>query len=321
MYILAIETTGAFASVALAKASDPAGISAKALDSAGISAKAPDPAGISAKAPALNNAGDFEILAQVEGNDRYSHLQNLTPQIEEVIRMAGDITAARECTAAGESTAERESKSTSQTGKSKLSIDDMSAIAVSNGPGSFTGIRIGVSTGRALSQVKGIPCVAVPSLEALAMHAGGSCSESAGPLTKTLICSILDARRSQVYGGGYILNEEGFPDEIIKAGPYTVDEFIQKLDNVETDSGKFSKILFTGDGVDKYGDIIKEHYSELFAAGIIRFADEEVRYQDAQTVAKLGWKLLQEGKGCAFEQLKPEYMRMAEAERKLKEKK
>lgn len=264
MYILAIETTGAFASVALAKASD------------------------------LNGAGDFEILAHVEGNDRYSHLQNLTPQIEEVIRMAG------------------ESKSASETENNILSIGDMSAIAVSNGPGSFTGIRIGVSTGRALSQVKGIPCVAVPSLEALAMRADK---------TKTLICSILDARRSQVYGGGYILNEDGFPEEIIKAGPYTVDEFIQKLDNVETDSGKFSKILFTGDGVDKYGDVIKEHYSELFAAGIIRFAEEEVRYQDAQTVARLGWKLLQEGKGCAYEQLKPEYMRMAEAERKLKEKK
>ena len=103
MYILAIETTGAFASVALAKASDSAGISAKALDS--------------------NSAGDFEILAHVEGNDRYSHLQNLTPQIEEVIRMAGEITETRECTAAGEITAAgesitaRESKSTSQTEK------------------------------------------------------------------------------------------------------------------------------------------------------------------------------------------------------------
>ena len=243
--------------------------------------------------------GGFEVLAHVEGCDRYSHLQNLTPQIEKVIRMAEEKLAGQ-----------ADNPSAGQ-GDIPSSIGDVDAIAVSNGPGSFTGIRIGVSTGRALSQVLHIPCVAVPSLEALAMHA---------EKTKTLICSILDARRSQVYGGGYILSEEGFPEEIIKAGPYTVDEFIRKLDNVETDKGDFSKILFTGDGVDKYGDIIREHYNELFAAGIIRFADEETRYQDAQTVAKLGWKLLQEGKGCDYEQLKPEYMRMAEAERKLKEK-
>ena len=139
MYILAIETTGAFASVALAECGESRG------------------------------GAECRILAHVEGHDRYSHLQNLTPQIGQVLSDAG------------------------------ISVDDLSAIAVANGPGSFTGIRIGVSTARALSQVKGIPCVPVSSLEALAMRAGAKAGR--------LICPILDARRSQVYGGGYLIEE------------------------------------------------------------------------------------------------------------------
>ena len=155
MFILAIETTGAFASVALAQAGE---------------------------------AGEnCRILAHVEGRDRYSHLQNLTPQIRQVL-----------CDA-------------------DVAIDDLSAIAVSNGPGSFTGIRIGVSTARALSQVKGIPCIPVSSLEALAMRAAGE----GGPAEGAVICPILDARRSQVYGAGYSAQLK----EIIPAGPYTIDEF------------------------------------------------------------------------------------------------
>ena len=97
MYILAIETTGAFASVALAKA----------------------------------EGTRCDILSHVHGHDRFSHLQNLTPQINEVLTEAA------------------------------LSIDDIGAIAVSHGPGSFTGIRIGVSTARALAQAKDITCVPV----------------------------------------------------------------------------------------------------------------------------------------------------------------
>ena len=98
MYLLAIETTGAFASVALLE--------------------------------------DDCVLEHIQGHDRFSHLQNLMPQVKEVLE------------------------------NHKLSINDVSAIAVSKGPGSFTGIRIGVSSTRALCQVLGVPGVPVSSLEA-----------------------------------------------------------------------------------------------------------------------------------------------------------
>ena len=218
---------------------------------------------------ALAQAGeageDCRILAHVEGHDRYSHLQNLTPQIQQVLCDAG------------------------------VSIDALSAIAVSHGPGSFTGIRIGVSTARALSQVKGIPCVPVSSLEALAMRADAP--------DGALVCPILDARRSQVYGAGYLDGREVLP-----AGPYTIDEFM--------DAAAGSGALYMmGDGVDTCGEKIRE----LRAEGVA-FAPEAIRYQRAEEVAVIGAKKFAAGEGVTFRQLEPEYMRMAEAERKLRAK-
>lgn len=229
MYILGIETTGAYASVSLMK--------------------------------------DDKIIGHVSGNDRFSHLQNLIPQVQEVIK------------------------------DNKLSIGDIDLIAVSCGPGSFTGIRIGVSTARALSQVLDIPCVAVSSLAALAMRA----SED-----ELLVCPMLDARRNQVYAGGYIL-KEGYPVEEIKAGPYMLDEFLAK-------TGEYNRILLLGDAIDKYS----EQIAELRPEGT-ETAPESIRYQDASFVAKLGKKLYTENGGLSYNQLQPEYMRLPEAERKLKE--
>ena len=253
MYILAIETTGAFASVALAEC------------------------GSAADGQATGGTEGPKILAHVEGHDRYSHLQNLTPQIGQVLSDAG------------------------------ITVDDLSAIAVANGPGSFTGIRIGVSTARALSQVKGVPCVPVSSLEALAMRASSTDDAKAG----ALICPILDARRSQVYGGGYVFENPGdgaVLKEVVKAGPYTIDEFMEAVKD-------FSRVFMMGDGVDTCGEKIKEIRGEGVA-----FAPEEIRYQRAEEVAILGAEKFASGGGVMFESLEPEYMRMAEAERKLRAK-
>ena len=248
MYILAIETTGAFASVALADA---------------------------------DNGGACRILAHVEGHDRYSHLQNLTPQISQVLADGG------------------------------ISAGDLAAVAVANGPGSFTGIRIGVSTARALSQISGMACVAVSSLEALALRAASD-ETIADAKADWLVCPILDARRSQVYGAGYLIeSEDGAVQlkEVIKAGPYTIDEFMELAD-------AYGQIYMMGDGIDTCGEKIRAHRQ-----GGIAFAPEEIRYQRAEEVAALGAVKFSAGGGVAFDQLEPEYMRMAEAERKLRAKK
>ena len=246
-YLLAIETTGAFASVALAEADWESG-----------------------------EVRDFRIIGHIEGHDRFSHLQNLTPQIDQVIRESGS------------------------------SIGDVAVIAVSCGPGSFTGIRIGVSTARALSQVMGVPCAAVPSLEAMALRLADRGKEA-------VICPIIDARRSQIYGGGFCFSGgEAEQDTVIEPGPYTVEEF---MDEMRAKAVKH--VIFMGDGVDKYGEMIRELGAEDC---VIEFAEEDIRYQDAKTVAMIGADMAAKGCLCGYEQLKPEYMRAAEAERKLKEK-
>ena len=173
-------------------------------------------------------------------DDRFSHLQNLMPQVKEVLE------------------------------NHKLSINDVSAIAVSKGPGSFTGIRIGVSSTRALCQVLGVPGVPVSSLEALAMRVAdlpGEKRRSTGDTLddRTWICPILDARRSQVYGGGYVL-QNGYPIEAFKGGAYTVEDFLEKTDECD-------RILLLGDGTDAYGEKIAEARREKgkfteFAPGI-----------------------------------------------------
>ena len=278
MYILAIETTGAFASVALAKSE---------WKNSKVTA--------------------FEIIGHIDGNDRFSHLQNLTPQIQQILDENG------------------------------LAIGDVSVIAVSRGPGSFTGIRIGVSTARALAQVLGTPCAAVSSLQAMALRQlwkaeGGSGSK------ETVICPIIDARRNQIYGGGFRAaatagsgaaetagpkaegDHSGLPqtamEEVIECGPYTVEEF---MDEISTKNIK--EIMFMGDGIDKYHDLIEELRADKSMDDCrIEYADEQDRYQDADTVAFLGAKAAAESRLCSFEHLKPDYMRLAEAERKLKDK-
>ena len=269
MYILGIETTGAFASVALLQ--------------------------------------DDKIIGHISGSDRFSHLQNLIPQVEAVVK------------------------------ESKLSIGDLGVIAVSRGPGSFTGIRIGVSTARALSQILDIPCVPVSSLEALALrgaeheackgtefgNAEGMkrCAEGVSgayeDVLPFLMCPMLDARRSQVYAGGYMMRTKKdadgvfqgiFPEEVIPAGPYMLEEFLLA-------AAEYPRILLLGDAEDKYEEKIREIKPEG-----VDIAAECIRYQDAAFVARLGAAIFHEKGGLAYNEIEPDYMRIAEAERKLREK-
>jgi tRNA threonylcarbamoyladenosine biosynthesis protein TsaB len=96
-------------------------------------------------------------------------------------------------------------------------------------------------------------------------------------------------------------------EEAVKAGPYTIMEFMEAVKD-------FDNVLFMGDGIDTCGAKILEARETG-----VEFCEEDIRYQDAVTVAKLGEKLLAAGQGRAYNDVQPEYMRIAEAERKLKE--
>ena len=177
---------------------------------------------------------------------------------------------------------------------------DIYAIACDVGPGSFTGIRIGVSTARALAQIWGVPCIGVSSLTSaiLKERPEGMDTDDA------IVCVILNARRRQVYG---------FMDGYLEPGPWMIDDVIR----IAKEEIKGShELLFYGDGVDSYGNILKEAFEGTEVR--YRFAPLEIRYQDAEEIARTALSLYNEGRTVDYSNLLPEYMREAEAETKLK---
>jgi tRNA threonylcarbamoyladenosine biosynthesis protein TsaB len=86
----------------------------------------------------------------------------------------------------------------------QLSFGQLDAIAVSGGPGSYTGLRIGVSTAKGLSYAAGLPLIAIPSLEAMAHHVVSNPGYfEPGESKPTLFCPMIDARRMEVYAALY----------------------------------------------------------------------------------------------------------------------
>lgn len=247
MELLAIETTGAAASVAL-----------------------------------INQDGQ---LREIRSDQTMNHLHNLLPMVGELLD------------------------------ESSLKIGDIDGIAVSEGPGSFTGIRIGMATAKALAQVTGIPVVSVPTLRTFAYHM---------PDFPGVVCPIFDARRSQVYGGAYQWMSDGSLKQWIPDGAYDIVEY---LDLVADALSETAELLFFGDGIKPYQARIEEWNDSTYRVSLkgdeivfaTQFVPEEIRYQKASSVARLGLELWEKGLVKNFFELSPVYLRKAEAERKLLE--
>lgn len=239
-------------------------------------------------------------IVEFTGEPGYNHLTNLAPMIDEITR-AND-----------------------------LDLSAVSAIAVSAGPGSFTGIRIGVSTARALAQSLNVKAIQVPTLMTFAYHV---------PDYRGVICPIFDARRSQVYGGAFLWNEEAPEDapaserifEIVRSNAYALEDYLKMLNQAMQMSGKKEFMLF-GDGVAVYGERVAEWANEKgynFYDARMLVGNPDVNaalrpssnIQAASSVARLGLDMYKEGYLLEYGQLEPIYMRQAEAERKLAEKK
>lgn len=127
----------------------------------------------------------------------------------------------------------------------KLSMEDIDMIAVGNGPGSYTGLRIGAATVKGLAYGRNIPIIKVSSLDALAKNID---------FTDYYVCPILDARRNEVYTALYKGNEKLRNEECIK-----LDELLDILDNM-IKSGE--KVVFVGDAAEKFFDKISEKLND-----------------------------------------------------------
>ena len=190
--------------------------------------------------------------------DSMSHLRELVPMIKELVDELG------------------------------ISLNELDAIAVSVGPGSFTGIRIGLATAKTLAQTLGKKCISVNSLEIF--------SEKADSDNKVAV--IYNARRGQVYGAIY--GNDG--SEILAPGPYMLDEVLEVAE-------KYDDIKWYGDGVIAYADRLSG----------MNIAEVDEMNQSADMVCRCACIKLEDGELLDFDQLEPEYMRLPEAEQKLKD--
>lgn len=172
-----------------------------------------------------------------------------------------------------------------------VSNDQIDAYAVSNGPGSFTGVRIGVATIKGLAFDKNKKCVEVSTIEALAENLEGF---------DGIICPIMNARRGQVYTGAFL---NGKP--IIDDTCMMLSDLIPMLEAYN------QPIYFVGDG---YSLI-----ENMNIAGL-RATPEMLRYQNAFSVGKIAYKKLQNESYTTDKELSVEYLRKPQAEREREEK-
>ena len=155
---------------------------------------------------------DEKVLCEFTAQNRNTHSASLMPMTEAALTFAG------------------------------TDLSALDAVAVVTGPGSFTGVRIGVATAKGLAHGAGIPCIPVDALEALAVSAGSF---------DGVVCPIQDARAGQVYGAAFREGERLLPDE-----PLKLEEFLEKAGTLG------DRFLFLGDGVPVHRDKIRETLGE-----------------------------------------------------------
>lgn len=212
---------------------------------------------------------DGKLTAEYILNHNKTHSQKIMPMIEDIIK------------------------------SSDLTINDIDIFAAAYGPGSFTGLRIGVATIKALAHAVNKPLVQVSTLEALAYNAVYS---------DLLLCPIMDARRSQVYNAVYKADGTELK-ELIPPRAVAMEECIDDLISMD------KKVLFMGDGVAVHRDKIAEMMGEkaLFAAA-------PFLNQRAGSVAQLAYMKAQRGETVSYIEFLPFYIRKSQAEREREEK-
>lgn len=204
---------------------------------------------------------DEKLVAQSFQNCGLTHSRTLLPMVENLLANCG------------------------------VSLADVDAIAVAHGPGSFTGVRIGVATVKGLVLGADKPCLGVSTLEAMAWGAralGGD------------LCCVMDARAGQVYNALFTV-EDGRVRRLC-------DDRAIKLTELAEEIGEAPYFL-VGDGADLCYNTIKESCTGL------RLAPAELRFATGFGVAAAALPLFREGKACSPQELDAFYLRRPQAER------
>lgn len=196
----------------------------------------------------------------------------------------------------------------------QLEISQVKTIAVSQGPGSFTGIRIGISSVRSLAQITGAKVIGVPTLETFVYN---------NPMYRGIVCPMFDARMEQMYAGAFIL-KDGKVNTLVATNSYPPAEYFNLLSKViDENSKKFGTPLdfrFFGDGLGIFEQNIIHWSARLkkdYFNGFSLEMEETNKLQNARSALKWAEAYGQEKD---FYEIYPIYVRKAEAQRRLDEK-
>ncbi len=226
----------------------------------------------SAKAASVAITEGGKLLAEFYSNIGLTHSQTLMPMAEAAL------------------------------GASGLKIGDIDAFAISAGPGSFTGLRIGISAIKGLAIAEDKPTVGVSTLEAIA---------EAASQFKGIVAAAMDARCNQFYCAAFLSDGEKL-ERLMEDSALSFEDFKEKIAEFSREYGENAIIL--GDGAELFKRLTSGELSFL------KLADEKNRYQSARYVAKIAERELQKGNGVSGGALLPIYLRLPQAERELKKK-
>lgn len=174
-----------------------------------------------------------------------------------------------------------------------LTLDDIDGFAISEGPGSFTGLRIGMATIKGLAFGSNKPCLAISTLDTLAYNVINF---------NGIICPIMDALRGNVYTNLY-KNNNGKLEAISEANCLSIEELVSILKE------KNEPIIFLGDGLVKHKDYLLENLNNL------SFAPLNSNYPKASSLGELALQLFNSGETQELNKIAPVYLRKSQAER------
>ena len=223
---------------------------------------------------------DDVLIAEYTMNHKRTHSETLLPMIDEIVKT------------------------------SETKLEELDAIAIAAGPGSFTGLRIGAATAKGLAMSIDKPIIPVNTCEGLAFNLWG---------TEGLICPIMDARRNQVYTGLYQVL--GGLEVVMDQQPMDIHELIEIINNLSEDKmsqnviSPMTQVSFLGDGVPIYEDIIANEIKIP-----CKLAPASMNRQRAASIAAYGELLYKERRFIDADDFAPEYLRKSQAERVRSEK-
>ena len=175
-------------------------------------------------------------------------------------------------------------------------IGDVDVFAVSKGPGSFTGVRIGISAVKGMAFAKNKPCVGVSSLEAMAYNL--ECADG-------IICAVMDARCGQVYNALFEC-EDGELSRLCDDRVLTVFDLKEQL------TMQKKPVFFVGDGANLCYNELKDSLCDA------KIAPDRFRFQRASGVIRAAKSAILRGESVTAGQLLPSYLRLPQAVRNLK---